>query len=911
VGATTCIFTIASKNYLGHVRTLMASVAQHHPEASRCLVLCDRIDGRFDPGQEDFSVVEAEALGIPRFEELAFKYSCLELNTAIKPFAMDKLLADGDWSNVVYLDPDIVLYRPMAEVLYLLQSHDAVLTPHLTEFLPDDGRLPDNLRILQTGTNNLGFFALRRSQRAGPLLKWWESQLRNRCVHAIDEGLFVDQKWMDLTLSCVESACLLRHPGYNAAYWNLPHRRITQDSAGRYLVNGEPLVFYHFSGFDTKDLRAVSKHQTRLTWGDLGKAGRCLFRDYRRRLREHGCNEVRNWPYAYGRFENGTVVPDCLRSYFRRRLAGTIDPATPLFSVSAGPAALFEIFQRPLKQGPLTAAALALYEYHADLQKAFPQVPGRDAVRYAEWLIEPGSGDARIAEAYLEPVRRLAAGLTAGESVSPLRRLGGEISRLPSRWAREILRFAGKRRGLVNLLPLQFRHRVGGKLKQIAFPDPFPPPAVKKLKIPEFAPGESPGTSGIVDLLRCEQPDNAERNAEGDCPIVAGHRCATAPEKLGQSQGINLFGLLDQPSGVGEAARSAAACFERLGIPTRPVSFDERHLFFSQRLPAASLPDPRHPINYCHVNADCTAAFYHLFGRKTFADRFNIGFWAWELDQFPEKWDAAFDLYDEIWVPSTFVQQSVAARSRIPVVCIPHAIRIGQCPRSNRRAWGIAEGRPAVLCMFDTASFSERKNPLGALRAVKEACRGRHDPLLVIKVGRPEVQDGLREQLRVEAEPLDCLIIDQWLSREQVWGLIAACDLLVSLHRSEGFGLILAEAMALGKPVVATGYSGNMDFMNSANSCLVDYDLVTLERDAGPYPAGARWAKPDVSQAAQIIRQLLDDPQRAQDLGRKAAQDVARCLSVDAVSGRIFRRLARLGFEPAALEDIRPSQRAA
>jgi glycosyltransferase involved in cell wall biosynthesis len=908
VGATTCIFTIASKNYLAHVRTLMASLAEHHPEVSRCLVLCDRIDGYFDPQRENYAVLTAEELGIDRFAELAFQYNCLELNTAVKPFAIKKLLADGPWTNVVYLDPDIVLYRPMHEALDLLNRQDAVLTPHLTGFLPDDGCLPDNLRILQTGTNNLGFFALRRSERTAVLLTWWKSQLRDRCVHAIEEGLFVDQKWMDLVPSCVESSCLLRHPGYNVAYWNLPHRRITRDRDGRCHVNGQPLVFFHFSGFDVRDLRAVSKHQNRLTWGDLGQAGRMLFRDYRRRLRENGYDEVRKWPYAYGRFENGTVIPDCLRSYYRRKLAVKIGSATPLFGVSGGATTLFELFQRPVAHGPLTTAALALHEYHADLQRAFPQVPGRDAVRYAEWLLEPGMGDARMAEAFLEPVRRLAAELAEQNSPAPLGRVGEKLRRLPMRWAREVLRIAGKRRGLINLVPPQLRHRIGGKLKQMAFPDPFPPPAEHRPR-KEFCPDETalPSKMDVMDAM-----DGMDGNNKGDSPVFGAQQCGQSAEKLGQSPlGINLFGLLDQPSGVGEAARSAAACFEHLGIPMRSVAFDESHLFFSQRLPAASQPDPRLPINYCHVNADCAAALFHLFGGETFADRFNIGFWAWELDRFPEKWDSAFDLYDEIWVPSAFVQQSISARSRIPVVCIPHPIRVGRCPQNVRQAWGIPEGRPAVLCMFDAASFSERKNPVGALRAVKEACRGRHDPLLVVKIGRPERQEGLCEQLRAEAEPLDCLIIDRWLGREEVWELIAACDLLVSLHRSEGFGLILAEAMALGKPVVATGYSGNMDFMNSANSRLVGYELVELERDIGPYPAGARWANPDIGQAAQMIRQLLDDPQQGRILGQKAAQDIARHLSVDAVSRRIFHRLTRLGFHFAPPEESRPVQKAA
>ncbi|MBN2577689.1 MAG: glycosyltransferase family 4 protein [Pirellulales bacterium] len=867
MGASTCFFTIASKNYLSHVRTLMASVAEHHPDAARCLVLCDRVEGRFAPETEPFAVLPVEALDISGFEELAFKYNCMELNTAVKPFAIEHLFAERGFRNVVYLDPDIVLYRPLRKALDRLQRHDAVLTPHLTDFLPDDGCLPDNVRILQTGTNNLGFLALRKSERVMQLLRWWKAQLRERCVHAIHEGLFVDQKWMDLALSCVESACLLRHPGYNVAYWNLPHRRITRDARGRYRAGGRPLVFFHFSGFEPGDLAVVSKHQTRLSWSDLGSAGRRLFRDYRRRLYQNGFQQVRQWPYAYRCFENGVEIPECLRAYYRRHLAGKLPPATSLFGVSGDQATLYGLFQSPVKKEFLTAAALALYEFYPDLQRAFPQVPGKDSRRLAEWLSRLEPGDPRMSEPFLESVRQIVAAMRAGDSALAKRHPAGVLGRCRSRLARKILQLAGRRRSLVNMVPPQWRHRLGGLLKRQAFADPYP-------SLEESAPS---------------------------VPLYY------APSDLG----INVFGMLEHPTGVGEAARSMAACFEHLQLPARRISFDERHLFFNQPLPAASQPDPRFPINYCHVNADCTGALRHLFGGKTFADRFNIGFWAWELEHFPERWDAAFNLYDEIWVPSAFAQQAVAARARIPVVCIPHAIRSGPRPCDGRRTWGIPDGRPAVLCMFDAASVGERKNPVASIRAVKAACAGRHHPLLVLKVGRPDVQEGLLPQLQAEAEGLDCLIIDQWLSREQTRQLIAACDVLVSLHRSEGFGLILAEAMALGKPVVATRYSGNADFMNSANSCPVDYELIRLERDVGPYPAGARWAEPDVGHAARLIRELLEDPGRREALGRKAAEDIARDFSVEAVSQRIRSRIERLGFTagwPAAEEPVAPPE---
>jgi glycosyltransferase involved in cell wall biosynthesis len=134
------------------------------------------------------------------------------------------------------------------------------------------------------------------------------------------------------------------------------------------------------------------------------------------------------------------------------------------------------------------------------------------------------------------------------------------------------------------------------------------------------------------------------------------------------------------------------------------------------------------------------------------------------------------------------------------------------------------------------------------------------------------------------------------MSRGKVNGLIAACDAVISLHRSEGFGLILAEAMYLGKPVIATGWSGNMDFMTSSNSCVVPYELVTLERDHGYYKAGQRWAEPDVDAAASFLRRLVEEPAWAAEIGARGSRTIRTEFSPAAAGNRYRRRLASLGL---------------
>jgi glycosyltransferase involved in cell wall biosynthesis len=470
----------------------------------------------------------------------------------------------------------------------------------------------------------------------------------------------------------------------------------------------------------------------------------------------------------------------------------------------------------------------------------------------------------RVLTIVMEPVRRLWAKAIAVPSSLPGAKM---LRRLIAGASTGILRTLRSQRVIIQWFSPNLRSKVRSLLEKFAQVRPLPPPAA--------TPAVAAGTSSLLPA-------------------------------------INLFGLLDSPTGVGEAARGVVACLETLPFPHKKISVDGRHLFFGEPLAAGVWPDPRFAINCCHLNADCTGALQHLFGWESFAGRYNIAFWAWELDEFPRIWDSALEAYQEIWVPSTFVQQAVAARSRVPVVRMPHCLRMDDIVRKDRAAWGFPQDRPVILCMFDTASFVERKNPRAAIEAVKRAKIAQFNPLLVIKVNQLDLQRGLRKQLEQETRPLDCRILGEKMSHAETLGLIDACDMVVSLHRSEGFGLVLAEAMALGKPVVATGYSGNMDFMTSDNSCPVDFKLVTLRRDVGPYPAGARWAEPDIEHASIRIRELLDNPQRARRIGRQAAADIGSNYSVAAVARQIGRRLDALGFKaPVHATELEPSPRAA
>ncbi|MDE2496634.1 MAG: hypothetical protein KGK35_02300, partial [Xanthomonadaceae bacterium] len=245
-------FTIVSRNYLAYALTLMQSVAMRHPDSKRYLCLADeRAD---DPALDTdlFETVTIDQLGLPDFESFAFRYDIMELNTAVKPYMFEWLRMRHPQAGLVYLDPDIYVQRPLDEVAQAFADGKlAVLTPHLNAPLPDDGKFPTELSLMRTGAYNCGFVAINAAHpQSAALIDWWSRKLEFDCYVDLEAGLFTDQKWMDMAPSLFPDVAILRHDGYNVAYWNLVSRPIARTADGGYTANGVPLVFAHFSGVD-------------------------------------------------------------------------------------------------------------------------------------------------------------------------------------------------------------------------------------------------------------------------------------------------------------------------------------------------------------------------------------------------------------------------------------------------------------------------------------------------------------------------------------------------------------------------------------------------------------------------------------------------------------------------------------
>lgn len=306
-----CIATIVSANYLAYAKTLVDSVRIWEPGAVVRVLIVDRDDPevRHAIAELGLNVVFAQDLGIPDFEEVAFKYDIVELNTALKPTFLKSLLAEG-FEQVWYMDPDIQVFREVQPIRKALETSSIALTPHSLAPVMD-GRRPSDIDFLRTGSYNLGFIAVKSSKESKKMLDWWESRCLSYGFNDLGFGTFVDQKWMDLVPAYFSEVAIVKDPGCNVAYWNL-HERDLSETNGSVTVNGEPLYFFHFSGVRAENPSVLSKHQTR----HQIFAGSILARlvdNYCRCLVSNGHARYSQIAYSFGTFDDGLSVSSSVR----------------------------------------------------------------------------------------------------------------------------------------------------------------------------------------------------------------------------------------------------------------------------------------------------------------------------------------------------------------------------------------------------------------------------------------------------------------------------------------------------------------------------------------------------------------------------------------------------------------------
>jgi glycosyltransferase involved in cell wall biosynthesis len=360
--------------------------------------------------------------------------------------------------------------------------------------------------------------------------------------------------------------------------------------------------------------------------------------------------------------------------------------------------------------------------------------------------------------------------------------------------------------------------------------------------------------------------------------------------------GVNLYGPVGVVSGVGSASRGYLSALRAAAVPVCVVPV---HELFVHQLSMGRYEHrqwPRHPISLVHVNADSVHRFLHYHARSFSRARYKIGIWVWELPALRDEWWSEFRHFDEIWVPSTFCQRAVQAMTAKPVMMMPHVVSADELSKpASREALRIGHDEFVFLYAFDASSIVERKNPQCLVDAF-EAEFSEHDRVrLILKVSNAQDAPELSGYLDALVERNSrCVVLRQTMESDELSRLVRACNCYVSPHRSEGFGLTVAEAMVLGLPVIATNYGGTVDFVTETVGFPLRYRLVEVDRNHGPYAKGAIWSDPSREHLQELLRMVVAQPHAAAEKGRRARARMLQDYSAAAVGRRIDERLVAI-----------------
>ena len=1059
--------TVVARNYVPHARTLCESFLTHHPDGRFFVFLIDDLDGAFDPQEEEFELLSFDCLDLPMGDLFFYKYSILELSTAIKPFLFKYIFTEYQVDSLLYLDPDLYITAALTSIYDAFSHSNIVLTPHMFTPPPDDGKSPSENDIMHSGVYNLGFLGMKKHDEVYALLDWWSSRLANKCVVDLANALFVDQRWMDLAPSYFDGVEILRDPTLNVAYWNLHERKMSKVN-DLYYVNEKRLSFFHFSGFDPHNFGTLSKHQTRHAPSD-NVALSIICKEYAEIMLGHEYDRltkitvvfnslsngvrlgkltqfvVRNsidkglnipspvkFPDAFCRFlmtpnylfDRRGIVPilvalEKLRPDVKAAFPGAFESSSSAKEIlkwidaSGGKeeqiSELFNEFRYLLNRLEVVHCCLDIWWQREDLRIAFPDafVSTEGAQKFSEWIETYGTVEESFAvgdgSVFLQRRRGLLGPLMLYFQDSNLQQefkfiflqrdrvryvkwlyneacprnivsaedvawFDGFVESCPDIIARVVLGHGSwlhshlvgggtlfDLRHIKDLLAEYnvkisgdfyldiYRHCSGSGIFAQAeqfylyspelrdhFPTVFKNGDQREIFVERLLEKVKTGVEGVPGdgTFVSEKISENKRSCwwrilnwfnallgwTGNKPQEVDQAdLSSALDNLrrelldgfarisSNQHGVNLAGYLLSPTGMGESSRSMYRTLQATEFACSQIPLPTTHLGTHVEVDdlesgtLLSSHDPASKVNIIVANGDdytyVRSRLPHAFWQK----KINIGYWVWETESLPDSHSDSEGL-SEVWTPSEYSAAAIRSSIDLPVRVVPHVLDFDEFEdvQADRERFNLPAGKVVYGFFFDCKSVIERKNPFGLLKAFRQAfAYDNDDAILLLKVSSSELEPLLFSKLKSATKGLNVVWITDVLTRADVLCLMKSLDVYVSLHRSEGFGLTLAEAMAMGKPVVASNYSGNVDFMTETDSCLVDTKVIETEEAFGPYPTGTRWGDPDLVQAANYLSSLLEASERNK-IGNVAQKAIRERLHPRVVGAKVNQYLNKI-----------------
>lgn len=356
---------------------------------------------------------------------------------------------------------------------------------------------------------------------------------------------------------------------------------------------------------------------------------------------------------------------------------------------------------------------------------------------------------------------------------------------------------------------------------------------------------------------------------------------------------VNYHANFSKTSGISEAARANFAALKDGYFPANQINYIENKRQLIKENNDLRISTDDNIINIYHININDISCFLLNNHIPTSINIYNIAYWAWEFNKLPEEFIELLPLFDEIWVPSSFCQNVFASYSFKPVIKIPHLIEAIEIEESKPKTE--LQNKFVFLSIFDSLSTPERKNTDGLINCFLETFSNNPNIVLVLKTVNLEKNKRLYKELLEKTKNHNSIIlINENYTKKELIQLIDSCHSYVSLHRAEGFGLTLAEAMLKNKIVIGTGYSGNLEFMNNQNSFLVNYQLMTKDKDSGFIKKGYEYAEPDIENSKKVLKFVYDNYNNIEDIRIKAKLTIENSFSKKAIGNLMCSRLSKI-----------------